>query len=83
MYHVRTRNWNCNHRILALMQHTPNARRNDSYTDGDRKFSFDTPNPYCAWLVWLYWMLLRPFSGGWTCITRPGKAVDHHYRAIY
>ena len=63
------------------------VQRGDSYTDGDGKFILETKKAWLAVMVWLYFMLLRRFSGGWTYLVRGnyfnGFSGDHGCKAIY
>jgi len=85
MYSVKTRNWRRQRWVKRLLDisHLAGVGRGDSYTDGDGKYIMETTNVITAWTVWLYFMMLRPFSGGWTYICRPGRGPDCHYRHIY
>ena len=73
-YHVKTRNWYAKPWVRKLLDLTPDVSidcpRNPA--DHDVKYSFDGTSARVAWLVWLYWQALKPFSGGWTYIIRPG-----------
>ena len=82
-YFVKTRNWNCNRTVKRLLDLAPFAVQGDSYEDGDGKYGLTTASPLRAWLTWAYWIALRPFSGGWTYIVRPGHEIGDGYRAIY
>ena len=85
MYSVKTRNWRCNRFVKRLLDFTLQfgVRRGDDYSDGDAKYLLDTRSPGRAWGIWVYFMMLRPWSGGWTYICRPGRMSDCHYRHIY
>lgn len=85
IYEVKTRNWHKQawvHRLLDLSE-TFGAERGDTYTDGDGKYILHTPSRIRAWVMWTYFMILKPSSGGWTYICRPGRHVDAHYRHVY
>ncbi len=83
-YKVKTRNWNGNRRIAGLLDLTQylgvSAYRSP---DEDNKYIIETKNPLKAWTVWLYFMALRHFSGGWTYIVRPGHDIGPGYKAVY
>ena len=88
MYFIKTRNWHCKKWVFHLLaiSHFWGVYRGDSYSDGDGKFCLETNNPLLAWFTWLYFMLFRHFSGGWTYIVRPGKDLNQSpftYSTIY
>ena len=86
MYFIKTRNWYCNRTVFDLLNVTEKVGvvRGDLYTDGDGKFILETRNELKAWAIWLYFILLKPFSGGWTYIIRPGKElIGGTYKSIY
>ena len=84
MYNVKTRNWNCNRfvgKMLALSSHLGASGMIEK--DGDGRFYLLTNSAFKAWACWLYFMALRPFSGGWTYIVRPGHTLGAGYKAVY
>lgn len=85
MYRVKTRNWNCSRTVKSYLDLTLKlgVYRGDNYEDGDGKYCFETKNALQAWGIWLYFMALRCFSGGWTYIVRPGKQLKAGCKAIY
>ena len=83
MYKVKTRNFNCKTWVLYLLNLIAKNYRVDTYNDGDGKFYLETKNRLKAWTMFLYFMALRPFSGGWTYICRPGADVDCNCKTIY
>lgn len=85
MYEVKTRNWKMQRWVQHLLHFSERfgVRRGDSYTDGDGKYILRTPSRISAWGMWVYFMILKPASGGWTYICRPGHHVDAHYRHVY
>ena len=84
-YQVKTRNWRCRLWVKWLLDLTKSfgVERGDSYTDGDGKYILQTPSRMRAWGMWLYFLILKPWSGGWTYICRPGRSPDNQYHAIY
>ena len=62
-YTVKTRNWNQSkiaYWLLKLWSYPAD--------DKDIKCYIVTSNPFKAWALWLYFMAIRPLSGGWTYI---------------
>jgi hypothetical protein len=85
-YAVKTRNWHCKKWVKFLLDFSEffGASRCDNYEDGDGKYWIETSSAVKAWGLWLYFMALRKFSGGWTYIVRPGKElIGGTYSAIY
>ena len=86
-YTVKTRNWNNKRFVFAILALSFYAGVNVlcSDADYDGKFFITTENAVLAWAVWTYFMLIRPLSGGWTYILRPGHEFDSPctYKAIY
>jgi hypothetical protein len=84
MYHVKTRNWNGNKYIAVMLALTSliGVAIYDS-ADFDYKYYLETKSRLNAWLVWAYFMLFSPFSGGWTYIVRPGHELGAGYKSIY
>lgn len=85
-YFVKTRNWHCNRKVKKLLDISLKfgAYRGDSYTDGDGKYCLDTDSALKAWAVWLYYMILRRWTGGMTYIVRPKKEFTiNPYKSIY
>lgn len=84
MYKVKTRNWHCKKWVLRLLQFTCKFTvKCNVYDDGDGKFWLETSNGFKAWMIWVYFMLLRHFSGGWTYIVRPNHNLGVGYKSIY
>lgn len=81
-YTVKTRNWYGNRFVKFLLDHTPSPIIQTSFGDNDTKYFLTTDNIIIALLVWVYWMLLRPFSGGWTYITNDSKPLAG-YKSFY
>jgi len=83
-YQVKTRNFNCN-RLSGLLLSTLRAFgvQGCLEADNDGKFYLSTSNPMHAWAVWMVFMAVRPISGGWTYICRPGASVDGRYLSVY
>lgn len=71
-YIVKTRNWHCKKWVFNLLAKTYKfgVVRGDSYNDGDGKFCLETKNVLKAILIFLYFTMLKHFSGGWTYIIR-------------
>lgn len=85
MYTVKTRNFNCNKtvaRILSVIAKLLGVSGQIEH-DLDGKFYLETQNMAKAWAVWVCFMALRRWSGGWTYIVRPGRRLDNSCRAIY
>lgn len=84
-YKIKTRNWNSKRWVLNLLSITNifGAGRVDDHTDGDGKFYLETKSMILAWGIWLYFMALRRWSGGWTYIVRPGNQLGDGYKTIY
>ena len=82
-YQVKTRNWHCKkfvHNLIAFAPH----ERGDSYEDGDGKFFYESNSLIKALPVWLWWMLLRKWSGGWTYITDDTNKLNvGTYKSFY
>jgi hypothetical protein len=85
MYFVKTRNFQCSRFVQRLLNISLRFGVDGwPENDGDGKYHIETSSPIKAWTVWAYFMLLRPFSGGWTYIVRPSHALHAtDYRAIY
>ena len=83
-YFVKTRNFNCRRWTFSLLSFTQRSgvQRGDSYTDGDGKFYIETTSPLRAWTIFLFFLALRHFSGGWTYIVLPGHELKSGYQAI-
>ena len=80
MYRIKTRNWNggrLGHALLTIHPHYWD------FPDRDIKCYLETKSRLQAWSLWLYWMLLKPLTGGWTYIVRPGNELHHGYKSIY
>ena len=83
-YSVKTRNWNCNRFVLRLLCLSRYFGANGwPEQDGDGKFYLSTQSAFRAWACWAWFMVLKPFTGGWTYIVRPGHALGEGYKAIY
>jgi len=88
-YTVKTRNWNGNIIVAGLLNAVAWLTGCYAYKytgtpcDHDHKYCLLTDSKFRAWLAWGLFMLLRPFSGGWTYIIRPGADLDTGYKAIY
>ena len=87
MYFIKTRNFYGKQRIKKLLDKTAKrgVRRTEEYNhDGDVKYWIETDSTVTAWMLWLYFMTLRHWSGGWTYIVRPGHELrGGDYKAIY
>ena len=87
MYRIKTRNYYGKQVIKSLLDKTAKfgVRQTEEYNnDGDVKYWIDTNSPLKAWGIWLYFITLRRWSGGWTYIIRPGKELHGgDYKAIY
>ena len=81
-YEVKTRNWNGKAWVKKALDFAGVYQTKD-YGDNDVKYWYYTPSAGVAWSLWLYFMLLRPFSGGWTYIVRPGKELGGGYKSVY
>lgn len=81
-YEVKTRNWNGKEWVRKLLDWA-GVNQTENYGDNDVKYWYFTPNAGVAWGLWLYFMILRPFSGGWTYIVRPGKQLGAGYKSVY
>ena len=80
MYFIKTRNWHETDRISRLLNWT---KRFGVISYGS-KYWLHTKNPFKAWAIWLYFMLLKKWSGGWTYIMCPkAKNTGSDYRCIY
>ena len=84
-YFVKTRNWHCKKWVFRLLSlsHKINTFRLDDYDDGDGKFGYESNSLVKAFLVFCYFFVLRPFSGGWTYIIKDGAQLDGKWRALY
>lgn len=83
-YTVKTRNWNGRKIIatfLSLSCYFGTTRYEGG--DSDNKYLLKTGSKLMAWSIWVYFMMLRKWSGGWTYIVRPGNSVGEGYKAIY
>jgi len=85
MYSVKTRNWNGNRFVEMALNVVAKITGVDYWPaiDHDTKYYKETSSACRAWLAWGLFMALRPLSGGWTYIVRPGADVDMEYKAIY
>ena len=74
-YEVKTRNWYSKKWVKSLLDISERfgVQRGDSYQDGDGKYILRTKSAFTAWATWTYFQMLKPLSGGWTYIVRPGK----------
>lgn len=79
-YQVSTRNWFSKKWVGRTLDY---SFRFGVTTAGDGKYIFWSNSLYKSWLIWLYFQILKPFSGGWTYILRPGREFDGSYRSIY
>uniref|UniRef100_A0A6M3LUB3 Uncharacterized protein n=1 Tax=viral metagenome TaxID=1070528 RepID=A0A6M3LUB3_9ZZZZ len=80
-YRIKTRNWKSKKLGYALLTVTPYYW---DEPDRDIKCYTETKSALRAWCLWAYWMILRPLTGGWTYIIRPGRELTSGtYRAIY
>ena len=70
MYRVKTRNFHCKKAVKKLLDLSAllGVVRGDSYDDGDGKYFLENASLIKAFIVWLYFMALSPWSGGWTYI---------------
>ena len=82
MYNIKTRNWAGKKWVLKLLL-LARTENDDLYNDPDVKFWLYTKNPLRAWITWAYFMLLSPFSEGWTYIIRPDHSLGTGYKSIY
>ncbi len=80
MYKIKTRNWNGGKVAYQLLK--PWACYDAD--DRDIKCYVETKNPLKAWGLWVYWMLLKRLSGGWTYIVRPDHELQGGtFKSIY
>lgn len=83
-YLVKTRNWSCKQWVKRLLDVALQfGVRGYPYPDGDCKYVIETKSRPLAWGLWVYFLILKPWSGGWTYICRPGRSPDNYYRWIY
>lgn len=77
-YFVKTRNWHCKKWVFDLLTKTEKfgVVRGDQYTDNDGKFCLETNNIFKAVSIFLYFSLLKHFSGGWTYIVRTNSVFN-------
>uniref|UniRef100_A0A6H1ZCA2 Uncharacterized protein n=1 Tax=viral metagenome TaxID=1070528 RepID=A0A6H1ZCA2_9ZZZZ len=81
MYLVKTRNWYGTDYIYTLLNWT----KKFGVIEYSSIYWLHTKNPLKAWLFWLYFMILKKWSGGWTYIVRPKTQNPKYneYRCIY
>ena len=79
VYFTKTRNWHCKRWVKRFLDisHLWGVKRGDFYDDGDGKYYLETFSKMLALLTWHYFMLLGPFSGGWTYIQFKGKFIKN------
>jgi hypothetical protein len=79
MYFVKTRNWHCKRWVKRFLDisHLWGVKRGDYYDDGDGKYYLETGNRMLALLTWHYFMLLNPFSGGWTYVKYESEFIKN------
>ena len=85
-YFVKTRNWNCKMTIKRILDISLKfgAQRGDSYEDGDGKYCFESNSIVSSVAVWLFYMSVRHWSGGWTYIQNTSKNSNlSGYKSIY
>ena len=88
-YFVKTRNWHGKKWVLSLLSISRKwgvCGADVGYMaepDNDVKLYITTHNAGKAWSIWLYFMMLKPLSGGWTYLTRGNAQVDGAYKSIY
>lgn len=82
MYRLKTRNWNGKAWVKNLLDWA-GVQSTEDFGDHDVKYWYETRTAGVAWGLWAYFMILRPFSGGWTYIVRPGNELGAGYRSIY
>lgn len=77
MYRVKTRNWHCKKWVKFFLDISRlwGVKRADYYDDGDGKYILETDFMTFALLTWVYFMLLYPYSGGWTYIWHDGQYI--------
>jgi len=82
-YQIKTRNWNGKKWVKAMLDFA-GVNSTEDPGDSDVKYWLETRSGGVAWGIWFYFMMLRPFSGGWTYIVRPGKSLQGGtYKSIY
>jgi hypothetical protein len=80
-YQVSTRNWFSKKWVGHALDY---SLRFGVGTAGEGKYIFLSKNPYKSWAIWAYFQIIKPFSGGWTYIIRPGQELENaSYRSIY
>jgi len=83
-YTVKTRNWNGKKYVSRILNLSTIFGATCYESDNnDNKYLLKTGSKIKAWLIWAYFIILRGLSGGWTYIVRPGKQLNHEYKAIY
>jgi hypothetical protein len=82
-YTIKTRNWNGKKWVKGLLD-LAGAYATEDFGDHDVKYWLETTSALVAWMTWAYFMTLRPLSGGWTYIVRPGRELSGGtYVSIY
>ena len=83
-YKIKSRNWNSSPIVYKIFMLTRKLGVSAwQEIDLDCKVVLETKNHLKAWLIWLLFMGLKPLSGGWTYIIRPGHALGEGYKSIY
>jgi hypothetical protein len=80
MYYVKSRNWNGKKWVLKLMKLS--GVQSWEEPDFDEKFWLETPSFFRAIITWLWFMILRHWSGGWTYIVFPECSTPKNYGCI-
>jgi len=85
MYKIKTRNWYGKKVVANVLNIIAKIGHVGIYKspDFDNKYYLETKSAFKAWTLWALFMILKPLSGGWTYIIRPGKYLDDQYKSIY
>ena len=82
-YLIKTRNWNGKPFIKKLLD-LSNVNHSENYGDNDVKYTFETNSLLKGLVIWLYFMSLRHWSGGWTYIINTNRKYNlMNYKSIY
>ena len=86
IYLVKTRNWKGTQRALKLISLAPFTDKWPKIEDGDKdiKFYYESNSLIKSLAVWLYWRIVRKWSGGWTYIVNQRKDYNlSSYKSFY
>jgi len=82
-YFVKTRNWNQSKIAVKLLSFTKYLGVNYyQELDNDNKYWLSTNNKIKAWLILLYFLIIKPLSGGWTYIKIGDNELKSGYKII-